>query len=221
MDEQTRSLQELYHIKKMMERSSRFTGLSSLSGISAGICGLSGAWIGFKKINCWQHGDCSFGRLDKDNIAGLQEYLLVVAIITFSAAVITSFIFTLLRSKKSGTSLCATITLRLLWNITIPLLACGFFLIRIIQLGQYELIAPCCLIFYGLALVNASKYTLSEVRFLGYGQILLGMTNLWLPGYGIFFWAAGFGILHIMYGIVIWFRYEGNQASTRRTSIAA
>jgi hypothetical protein len=78
--------------------------------------------------------------------------------------------------------------------------------------GVYGLVAPACLIFYGLALVNASKYTLSEVRYLGYAQILLGIINLWMPGYGLYFWAAGFGVMHIIYGIVMWSRYERNPA---------
>jgi hypothetical protein len=77
-----------------------------------------------------------------------------------------------------------------------------------VQDGIFSLIAPGCLIFYGLALVNASKYTLKEVRYLGYGQMILGIINLWFIGYGIFFWAIGFGVLHILYGTMMWWKYE-------------
>jgi hypothetical protein len=77
-----------------------------------------------------------------------------------------------------------------------------------LKLEYYVLIPPACLIFYGLALVNASKYTLGEVRYLGYGQLILGVINIWLPEYGLYFWAAGFGVLHIVYGLVMWYRYE-------------
>jgi hypothetical protein len=76
------------------------------------------------------------------------------------------------------------------------------------QLGNFALIAPGCLIFYGLALVNAGKYTLGEIRLLGFGQIALGILNCWFLGYGLFFWAAGFGVLHIVYGILMWWKYE-------------
>ena len=99
-------------------------------------------------------------------------------------------------------------TIRLFWNMVIPLTAGAIFIIRMMQLGEFELVAPGCLIFYGLALVNASKYTLGEIRYLGYGQLVLGIINLWLIGYGLYFWAIGFGLLHIVYGIWMWNKYE-------------
>ena len=99
-------------------------------------------------------------------------------------------------------------TMRLLWNTAIPLMAGAIFLFRMMQMGQFDLIAPGCLIFYGLALINGSKYTLGEVKYLGYGILLLGIINLWYVGYGLHFWAMGFGVLHIVYGIVMWNKYE-------------
>jgi hypothetical protein len=210
MDTQKQSLQELQQIKKMMERSSKFISLSGLSGISAGICALLGAWFASQKIHCWQYGDCKFGDLINATEQKVQNQVLFIAILTFIAAFITSFLFTYRRTKKAGIPLWGTTTTRLLWNIVIPLLAGAFFLIRSMQLGQYELITPGCLIFYGLALVNAGKYTLGEVKYLGYGQIILGIINLWLTGYWVMFWVAGFGLLHIIYGIMMWYKYERN-----------
>jgi len=208
MDTKQRSLQELQQIKNMMERSSKFISLSGLSGISAGLCALAGAWFASQKIHCWQYGNCQFGDLINDTDRKVQNDVLLIAILTFVAAFATSFFFTYIRSKKTGMSMWGTTTIRLLWNIAIPLSAGAFFLIRSMQLNQYELITPGCLIFYGLALVNASKYTLREVRFLGYGQIFLGIINLWLTGYWVIFWVAGFGLLHIVYGILMWYKYE-------------
>src|SRR5688500_6884094 len=97
-----------------------------------------------------------------------------------------------------------------MWSLMGPLVAGRLFLYRMIQLHQYELVAPGCLIFYGLALVNAAKYTLGEVRYLGYGQLFLGIISCWATGYGLYFWAAGFGVLHIVYGIIMWYKYERN-----------
>ena len=208
MDARQRSLQELQQIKKMMERSSKFISLSGLSGISAGICALAGAWLASVKIDCWLKGDCNYARSGYEATINLQNDLLLIAIATFTVAFLTSFLFTYLRSKKTGLPLWGTIAYRLFWNTAIPLAAGGFFLIRTMQLEYYELLAPGCLIFYGLALVNASKYTLGEVRYLGYGEIILGIVNLWMTGYGLYFWAAGFGLLHIIYGILMWYKYE-------------
>ncbi|UEG51180.1 hypothetical protein LK994_06790 [Ferruginibacter lapsinanis] len=208
MSEQQQTLEELQHIKTMMERSSRFISLSGLSGISAGICALIGAWFAGRKINCWLNGDCGLNRLMRESDLQLLNDLIWIALITFAAALISAFFFTYLRSRKNNTPMWGAATIRLFWNTAIPIAVGGLFLIRLMQLGEFELVAPGCLIFYGLALVNASKYTLGEVRYLGYGQLVLGILNLWLIGYGLYFWAIGFGILHIFYGIVMWYKYE-------------
>jgi hypothetical protein len=208
MDKQQQPLEDLQHIRKMMERSSRFISLSGLSGISAGICALAGAWFASRKINCWLRGDCRFNRLNISAEDHLFNSLFWIAALTFAAAFISAFTFTYLRSKKNGMPIWGSTTLRLLWNTLIPVAVGGIFLIRMMQFGQYDLVAPGCLIFYGLALVNASKYTLGEVRYLGYGQILLGLFNLWWLGLGLQFWAMGFGVLHIVYGAMMWWKYE-------------
>ena len=207
MNEQ-QPLEELQHIKRMMERSSRFISLSGLSGIAAGICALAGAWFASQKIHCWVKGDCQLSRLISNAGGDLLNDLVWTATLTFVAAFVFAFLFTWLRSKKNGTPIWGSTTMRLFWNTVIPIAVGGIFLIRMMQLGEYQLVPPGCLLFYGLALVNASKYTLSEVRYLGYGQIILGLLNLWLIGYGLQLWSMGFGVLHIVYGIVMWWKYE-------------
>ena len=97
---------------------------------------------------------------------------------------------------------------RLLINVAIPMGVGAIYLFKQMQFGNYGLIAPGCLIFYGIALINGAKYTFGEIRFLGYAMTALGIINCWFPGYGLYFWAAGFGLLHIVYGIVMWNKYE-------------
>jgi hypothetical protein len=214
MDTRQRSLQELQQIKQMMERSSKFISLSGLSGIAAGICALTGAWFAGVKIALYknEHGvtlnSDSGPYVFKNGSNDLIAELLIIALITFVTAFISAFLFTWLRSKKTGAPLWGTTTLRLFWNTSIPMAAGGLFLLRSLQLNDYSLVAPGCLIFYGLALVNASKYTLGEIRYLGYAQIILGVVNLWFIGYGLYFWAAGFGLMHIIYGMLMWYKYE-------------
>ena len=208
MNDQQQSLDDLQHIKRMMERSSRFISLSGFSGIAAGLCALVGAWFANKKINCWVKGDCTIGGLIDTGGIQLLNDLLWIATITFISAFISAFFFTWMRSKKNDVPMWGAATMRLLWNTVIPITVGGIFIIRMMQLNEYELVAPACLIFYGLALVNASKYTLGEIRYLGYGQLALGIMNLWNIGYGLYFWAMGFGILHIIYGILMWYKYE-------------
>ena len=208
MNTPQQSLEDLQHIKKMMERSSRFISLSGLSGIAAGVCALVGAWFASQKINCWVKGDCQLSHLIDAGGRQLLNELFRIATLTFVAAFALAFLFTFLRSKKNSMPMWGNATMRLLWNTAIPLMAGAIFLFRMMQMGQFDLIAPGCLIFYGLALINGSKYTLGEVKYLGYGILLLGIINLWYVGYGLHFWAMGFGVLHIVYGIVMWNKYE-------------
>ncbi len=208
MDEQQQSLETLRDIKRMMERSSRFISLSGLSGVSAGLCALAGAWFANVKIKSWMVGETvSEGVLYGSGVQ-LIEDLLLIAVLTFAGAFVSAFIFTYLRSRKNNIPIWSSATWRLLWNTLVPLCAGGLLIVRMMQLGHFELVAPGCLIFYGLALVNASKYTLGEVRYLGYGQLLLGVFNLWFTRYGLGLWAIGFGVLHIIYGVTMWWKYE-------------
>ena len=208
MDEKNVHLDTLQDIRQMMERSSRFISLSGLSGIGAGICALGGAYATYRFVAeetaaGWDYRELAF-QTDTD----VQHKLLQIGALTFIAALTISFVFTYIRSVKTETPIWSQTTRRLLWNTMIPLLVGGIACIRFIQLGFAGLVAPCCLLFYGLALINGSKYTLTEIRWLGYSQLILGVINLWFIGYGLLFWAIGFGLLHIFYGAIMWWKYE-------------
>jgi len=206
-DEKT-GIESLRDIKRYMERSSRFISLSGWSGIAAGICALLAAFIVADRAGCWKINECVFGRLSQEEGIQLEYDLYLIAGITFMAAFSSAFFFTWLRSKKTKVPVWGTVARRLMWSVAIPLAAGGIFLYRMATLQQYELVAPGCLVFYGLALVNASRHTLAEIRYLGYAEILLGLLNGWAIGYGLHFWAAGFGVLHIIYGALMWWKYE-------------
>lgn len=214
MDSEHPSLEALQDIKRMMEKSSRFISLSGWSGIAAGICALIGAWVAHTKISQYEFENSPSYNSDhgeyiwRHNAGLLFNQLIIIAVLTFAAAFILAFIFTYFRSKKKGVPIWGFVAKRLLWNTFIPLLVGGLVLLRMLQLGYYDLVAPCSLVFYGLALVHASKYTLGEVRYLGYGELVLGIISLWVKGNAVYFWAVGFGILHIIYGSIMWWKYE-------------
>jgi len=129
------------------------------------------------------------------------------------ASFILATLFTYLKSKRESVAIWGTTARRLLWNTALPLVSGGFLLWRMLDLKQYDLIAPTSLIFYGLALVNGSKYTMGEVRWLGYGEILLGVINLWILRSELLFWALGFGVLHIIYGCAMWWKYDRERSN--------
>lgn len=199
----SQQLDALQDIKQMMEKSSRFISLSGWSGISAGICALIGAVVAYNILQ----GEPSRGY--GSSSLEIDFKLLLIAIATFIAAFIFAFVFTYRRSRKNNLSIWGSAARRLMINVSIPMIVGGIFILKLIDIGAYGLIAPACLIFYGLALVNASKYTFGEIRYLGYGQIILGLINCWAIGYGLYFWAIGFGVLHILYGTIMLRKYEG------------
>jgi hypothetical protein len=142
----------------------------------------------------------------------LKSQLLFLAVAVFAGAFLLSFYFTWRKSNKQGVSLWNYTSRRLFWNMLIPLLAGALFILGMLKEDDWKFVAPACLIFYGLALVNASKYTLTDIRYLGYCEIVLGLINMRWTGYGLYFWAVGFGLLHILYGIIMWWKYERKAA---------
>jgi hypothetical protein len=209
--EENQSLDELRQIRQMMERSSRFISLSGLSGVAAGCCALAGAWVAHDYVKGTRDFRIDSG-ITADSTGSLQglfnNLIFWIALATLAGALISAFVFTWLRSKKQGMPVWGVTARRLLLNMSIPLIAGAAFLLKLMEYGTFGLVAPGCLIFYGLALVNASRYTLNEIRYLGYCQLMLGLIAMGFTGYGIYFWVAGFGVLHIIYGMIMWQRYE-------------
>ena len=210
VEQNQQTLDTLQDIKRMMERSSRFISLSGLSGIAAGICALIGAWFAKQKLdeyyvifNNGGYTDSGFQQLKID--------LFLIAMIVLAAALLAAFYFTWRKARHNKLPIWDLTSKRLTINILIPLVSGGLFILAMYQYNDWKFIAPACLIFYGLALVNASKYTLTDVKYLGLLQILVGLINTQYVGYGLYFWAVGFGVLHIIYGFVMWWKYEKNE----------
>lgn len=211
------SLQDLQDIRRIMERSSRFISLSGLSGIAAGICALAGCWI----ANMWIHdffAEWQVGKITLDELPALRNRLLSLALVVLFLALALSYLFTLRKMRNDRVSLFDLPSRRLIWNMLVPLVAGGLFILALLQQNAWQFVAPASLVFYGLALVNASKYTVSDIRYLGYLEILLGLINTQVLHSGLYFWGAGFGILHIVYGCLMWWKYERNTPETARQS---
>jgi hypothetical protein len=192
-----------------MERSSRFISLSGLSGIAAGVVALGGAWVArtiiFKDYYV-EYNDR--GGYNPQDFSTLKTQLLGLAVGVFGLSFLLAFYFTWRKSNKLGRSLWDHTSRRLFWNMVIPLAAGALFILAMLQNNEWRFVAPACLIFYGISLVNASKYTLTDIRYLGYCEIIVGLINTQFIGYGLYFWALGFGVLHILYGIIMWWKYE-------------
>lgn len=192
-----------------MERSTRFVSLSGLSGIAAGISALIGAYIAHGIIGDYYNNYNANG-YSNQSFEKLKWNLLFLAAGVFVVALISAFIFTNRRAKNDKIAIWNPASQRLGINLLIPLITGALFIFSMLTYDEWRFAAPLALIFYGLAVVNASKYTISDIRYLGIAEIILGLINTQYIGYGLYFWAAGFGILHIIYGCIMWYKHERN-----------
>jgi len=197
---------ELSSIRNLMERSTKFISLSGLSGIMAGLYAIAGAFIGYKLVYTENSGLLYRDFYISDPI--ILWPLFLVALVVLILSIVTGIWLTIRQARKKGENFWNPVSRRLVSNFSIPLFTGGLFILILIFRGYYGIISSSCLIFYGLALIAASQYTFSDIKWLGFCEIFLGLLAALLPGYGIVFWVIGFGLLHILYGSIMHFKYK-------------
>lgn len=194
----------LSDIHRIMERSSRFHSLSGFSLVAAGICGLLGVWWIYTAVaNYPLPSALNQGPIDQN----LVNQVIIAALCTLLAALVFAFLFTVLKEHKMKLPLWNVLIRKVAVNFAIPLVTGGIFVLGMLFYHQYQFIATACLFFYGLALVNASYYTLKEIRYLGMFEILFGIICLF-SGYQLLSLAFGFGVMNMLYGLNIWYKYR-------------
>ena len=204
-------LENLKEIRSLMERSSKFLSLSGLSGISAGIVALVGAYLVYwKKVQLT--GDTSplgiFQPLMDENRGEFMSFIFIDALITLFIAIVFGVGFTTRKARKQGQSVWNELSKKLIISLLLPLIAGGIFCIGMVYHHLTWIVPATTLVFYGLALLNAAKYTVRDIQFLGISELILGLIAVFFTGFSLIFWALGFGILHIVYGTVMYFKYD-------------
>ncbi|HQS50708.1 MAG: hypothetical protein B7X86_04940 [Sphingobacteriales bacterium 17-39-43] len=197
---------ELASIRSLMERSSKFLSLSGLSGVMAGIYALIGAFIGYKIVN-EKYGSLVISDSYTDNSLVYHQLILIAGLILL-LSILSGLLLSIRQAKKKGENYWNPVSRRLISSMAIPLFSGGLFIIILFLRLEYDLIPSACLIFYGLSLISASQYTFSDVKWLGFCQIILGLLAALIPASGLLFWVIGFGLLHIIYGTVMHFKYN-------------
>ena len=201
---------DLASIRNLMERSSKFISLSGLSGVLAGVYALVGAALAYSLL---YKGDWRIYIVPAESGFSLFNNSIVVQLLLIAVAVLllsvgTGVYLSYKKAKRNGQPLLGRVSRELLFNMNVPLLAGGGLMLILLYRGYYGIIAPASLIFYGLALIGASNFTFTDVKFLGLCEVILGLLAACFPGYGLVFWALGFGVLHIVYGSVMYFKYD-------------
>lgn len=198
---------DIAEIRSMMERSTKFLSLSGWAGIMAGIYALAGAWIVYTYYD-FNPGKIVYSTTQTDNVSSALPAVIGVAVTVLILAIGTAMILSYQKANKRDEKVWNATSRRLLAHMAVPLLTGGILILILLSNGLIGLVAPLTLIFYGLALYNASKFTYVDLKFLGLIQVVLGLFSVNFVAYGLLFWAVGFGVVHIFYGIYIYFKYE-------------
>ncbi|MDT8418551.1 MAG: hypothetical protein RQ864_12155 [Lutibacter sp.] len=211
MDKKQDQLVELREIRNLMERSSKFLSLSGIAGIIIGIIAIAGVAAAYTFLGLGLNEPGYYQFSAAQNVAEVTEaytFLFANFMVVLILSLITGIYFAIKNAKKQGLKVWDATASRLLINMMIPLAAGGIYCLVLFYHGHLALIAPATLIFYGLALINASKYAINEIRYLGIIEVAVGLIASLFVDYGLFFWALGFGVLHMVYGIKIYFKHE-------------
>lgn len=208
MDSHNQSLETLTEIRDLMQRSSKFLSLSGLSGIFAGIVALGGALVAYLRLKTDALSYDGMSDVSELTRGEMMRFVLLDGTIVLVLALIFGVFFTMRKAKKSGQSVWNTASKRLVISLMIPLVTGGIFCLAMFYRGILWVSFPATLIFYGLALLNASKYTVRDVEYLGICEVILGLISLFMTGYNLLVWALGFGVLHIVYGTYMYFKYD-------------
>lgn len=211
MENEKQQLEALQDIRKMMKESSKFLSLSGLSGVIAGVYALIGAYLGQTMINTFVSEYSNSGR-SHGNFQELLINCVLICVGVLGLSILTALLFSARKAKKNGERLFDHTSKKLVWNMMVPLGAGGLFCLALLYHGGelILMVGPAMLIFYGLALVSSSKFTLHDIKYLGYLEIVLGLASCFMLTHGLLFWALGFGVLHIIYGTIMWFKYDRN-----------
>ncbi|MFK7834145.1 MAG: hypothetical protein AB8B52_12800 [Winogradskyella sp.] len=196
-------LKDISEIKNMMNKSSRFISLSGLSGILAGVYALIGAALTYYLVTTY-----SYGTLLLDGWVFRTVMLILFMVAALSA--ITGILLTTKKAKKNGENIWDNSSKRLLFNFLVPLAVGGLYCLIILSQGKYGQTGGLMLIFYGLALVSASKYSIGDIKYLGFIEIGLGLIATLYPGFGFWLWVLGFGVMHIIYGTWMHLKYDAD-----------
>ena len=197
---------DIASIRTMMERSAKFISLSGLSGVLAGLYALAGAAVAYFSLH-YPVSPVNYRTYSLQSPEAMLK-LILIATAVMVASIGTGLWLSNKKAQKHGLQLWTTASKNLVINMAIPLVSGGIFILIMLYTGHFGLAAPACLVFYGLALIQGSANTFDEIRYLGFSEIILGLISASVPGYGLIFWAIGFGVLHIIYGVIMYNKYD-------------
>jgi len=186
----SRAIDNLHFIRETMERASSFTAVPGWGGVAMGASALVAAGV---------------SRLARTP----EEWLGIWLAEAFLAAAIGIWAIAA-KARRSGVPLFAGPARRFLLTLSPPLAAGALATLALSRFGATTALPGLWLLFYGTAVVTGGAFAVRIVPVMGVGFMVLGGIALFCPpSWGTAFLAAGFGGLHIVFGILIARRYGG------------
>jgi hypothetical protein len=209
-DKKEEQLNSLQDIKNLMERSSRFTSLSGISGIGAGIIAIIGClYVSFQlNLSIFSEAQNIMRWNNTPDEKITLKFLIQTAFIIFFLAYIAFLFLVNMKAKKINVKIFDSTGRKFIFHFLLFLISGGLFAAVLFYYNFFFLIVPSLLIFYGLALVNVSRLSFNVIRNLGLMEVILGFILCFMPGYALLFFFTGFGVLHVVYGLFVHFKYD-------------
>jgi len=182
-----------------MERHSSFFSLSGFTGILIGIVGCIAIFL----VDTMTHGyGINFDGFSQLPILFLEIGIMVIGILTIVLSLFILWKRGRNKAKKNKQGLWNAFAKKQRINLLLLLLVFLVILILIGSKGYYRLITPLLLSFYGLLLLNLSRFQSKSLLFLGLATLILGIVSYVSYTDKIFLLALGVGIFPIIYGLL-------------------
>jgi len=194
-------LEDISQIKNLMAESSKFLVFTTgLSGLFSGLFAIAGItyiyFLAEGKVNDIQ-----------ELVTNYKSTIAIVLVVTLAFSTLITFLLTKRNAKSNGQNPWNPIAKKMVFNFYSVGILGGIYVLILFFQEKYEFIVELMLIFYGMALLNGSKYTFDQVKFLAYIQIALGLICSLYPTHDFWFWIVGFGFVNLIYGGIMYFGY--------------
>jgi hypothetical protein len=185
-----RAMDNLQYIRETMERATAFTGISGWGQVAIGITALVTSFIAAQQ------------KAFKNWLAiWLAEAVVALLIAGWSID---------RKARAVKMPLLSGPGRKVAFSLSPPIFAGGLLTIVLYRAGLTVAIPGVWLLLYGTGVVTGGMFSVSVVPIMGLCFMMLGAAAFLAPtGFADWFMAAGFGGLHIVFGVIIARRYGG------------
>jgi hypothetical protein len=179
----------LKYIRETMESATSFTGVSGKGYVFAGISALAAAWLAAQQTSA---------------TAWLGVWM---AELVLAAAV--TLAMTASKARSQGSSLWSTSGIKLLLAFLPGMTVGGILTLALYLQGDLSLLPGIWMCLYGAAVMTAGVHSVRVIPVMGALFILVGALVLFTPLPANITLGLGLGILHIVFGIIVWRNHGG------------